>query len=333
MRKTKRDMKSKVRVGILMLLSMIFFRRPIMYVMWFLPRLFDYVFFVYPGRDSDIGGYLPEFMAKGSWFRTQIFFGGIITAPHGKRAGRGFLIGAPSTVRSMVRSREECRILEKKMRQIANIFSIRKIAIAGRAPSIFMRHGFALGDPFVPGERGMVFCTIENLFLVAKKHNISLQNARIVVFGAGRVGVSIADFLLSKGYAVTIVRAQSVFDHENHDLPDDANDILQKADIVIVISAKGSDFHPYMECLKKGVIVIGETHPQISRSLTQGSLYRAGLYLDGLRFIPSLETYSATSIPGCVVEAIVNARYADITSQDVFNDQARAIGFRACAVE
>ena len=333
MKKTERSIRGKIRVGILLFLGAIILRKPALSLMRFLPCFFDYIFFVYPGKESDIGGYLPQFMANGSWYRTQIFFGGIITAAKGNRAGRGFLIGAPSTVRSMVRSKEECLILEQKMRYIANCFSIKKIAIAGRAPSIFLRHDIALEDPFVHGEKGMVFCTIEALYFVMNKHRLSLQNVHIAVFGAGRVGKSIFNYLLSEGCIVTIIRAQSVFDQEEQKLPDDINDVLNKVDVVIVISAKGSDFHPHMRCLKEGVIVIGETHPPIMRSLKQGFLYRAGLSLNGLRFVPALETYSATSIPGCVVEAIVSAQYGNISDQKTFNQRAREIGFYACTVE
>lgn len=122
-----------------------------------LPRFFDYIFFVYPGKESDIGGYLPHFLANTAWCRTQIFFGGIITAPRGEKAGRGFLIGAPSTVRSMVGSENECRLLEEKMKKIAHHYSVKRIAIAGRAPSIFMRHGIVLEKPFVQGKKGNEF--------------------------------------------------------------------------------------------------------------------------------------------------------------------------------
>jgi hypothetical protein len=331
-KKRIRKIQGRIRVGALLLLGIIVLRGPFPLLMRLLPRFFDYIFFVYPGKESDIGGYLPYFLANSAWCRTQIFFGGIITAPPGKKAGRGFLIGSPSTVRSMLRSEVECRILEKKMKKIADCFSVKGIAIAGRAPSIFMHHGIVLEDPFVQGEKGMVFCTIETLYFVAQKHQISLQTANIAVFGAGRVGKSIAEFLSAEGYNVTNIRAQSVFDPEGRKLSNDVNDILRVADIVIVISAKGSDFHPHMKYLRDGAIIIGETHPPIQRPFEKGSIYRAGLSLEGLRFVPALETYSATSIPGCVVEAIVFARYGEIADQKTFNKMARAIGFCACNV-
>ena len=175
----------------------------------------------------------------------------------------------------------------------------------------------------------MVFCTIETLYSVFNKHDLSMEGANIAVFGAGRVGKSISDFLSEGGYAVTSIRSKSVFDENDCKLSSSIGDVLQMADIVIVISAKGSDFHPYMKYLKDNSIIIDETHPSIQRPFKQGTITRASLSLDGLQFIPSLETYSTTNIPGCVIEAIVFSKHGEIADQALFNEKAREIGFRA----
>lgn len=329
MKRNKRGIGGRIRIVILLILGGIILQRPFLFLIRFLPRFFEYVFFVYPGKESDMDGYMPRSFANSKWGRTKIFFGGIITPPRGRGVGRGFLIGAPSTVRSMVRSAEECKILERRMKQIAECFSLKCVAIAGRAPSIFMRHGIPLDRPFVHGEKGMVFCTIEMLYSVAKSHQISLNKVLIAVFGAGRVGKSIADFLVEEGYKVIGVRSQSVFDHDDHKLDHDADEVLATADIIIVISPKGSDFHPYMKHLKDGAIIIGETHPPIQRPFTRGSIYRAALFAEGLQFVPSLETYDTISVPGCVVEAMVVSQHGEITNQHIFNKKAREIGFVA----
>ncbi len=332
MKKAKQGIVWRIRIGILLLLGGIVLRRPFLWVMRLLPQFFDYMFFVYPGKESDMDGYLPRFFTSG-WCRTQIFFGGIITAPKEKNIGRGILIGSPSTVRSMVRSAAECRMLQRRMTALARGFSAKRVAIAGRAPSIFLRHGILLDDPFVHGEKGMVFCTIETLYTVAQKHELSLERVNIAVFGAGRVGKSISNFLSGEGYSVKSIRSRNVFDENDSKLPDGISDVLQTADIVIVISAKGSDFHPYMKYLKDNALVIGETHPPIQRPFRRGTVYRAALSLEGLQFVPSLETYSTTSVPGCVIEAIVVSQHGEITDQALFNEKAREIGFRACNVE
>ena len=333
MKRSKRRLMGKIRMTIMFMLSVTILRGPIFIIIRLLPRIFDYIFFVYPGDERQISAYLPQFMGNAAWFRTRIFFGGIITAPRGKNIGRGFYVGSPLTVRSMVRSEEECRIIMQKLLKIAQQYSIKRVAVAGRAPSIFMWHGLSMEKPFVHGHKGMVFCTIEALNYVAERHQLSLYKAHVVVFGAGRVGTSISDHLAAEGCNVSIIRAQSVFDQDERKLPDDVNDVLKSADIVIVISAKGSDFHPHMKHLKNGAIVIGETHPQISRDFPQGYLYRAGLSVEGLKFVPELATYGSASIPGCIVEAIVCAQCGDISDQKIFNQKARDMGFRACMVD
>lgn len=332
MKKSKKGLLWRIRIGILLLLGGIILRRPFLWVMRLFPRSFDYMFFVYPGKESDMDGYLPRFFTN-EWCRTQLFFGGIITAPKGENCGRGILVGAPSTVRSMVRSDAECRVLQRRMKKISHSFSIKRVAIAGRAPSIFLRHGISLDNPFVHGEKGMVFCTIETLYSVAHKHGLSLEKANIAVFGAGRVGKSISAFLSEEGYAVKSIRSRSVFDEKDSKLSDSISEVLKTADIVIVISAKGSDFHPYMKYLKDNAFVISETHPPIQRPFKRGTIHRAALSMEGLQFVPSLETYSATSIPGCVIEAIVFSKHGEITDQVLFNEKAREIGFRAGNVE
>ena len=128
----KKGIQWRIRIGLLLLLGGIVLRGPFLLVMRFLPRFFDYIFFVYPGKESDMDGYVPRFFTNSQWGRTQIFFGGIITAPKEKKVGRGILIGSPSTVRSMVRSEAECRILEQRMKKIARGFSAKRVAIAGR---------------------------------------------------------------------------------------------------------------------------------------------------------------------------------------------------------
>lgn len=329
MKKTGRGIGGRIRVGVLLLFGGIILRRPFVCIMQFLPHFFDYAFFVYPGKESDMDGYVPRSFANRKWGRTQIFFGGIITSPRDKSVGRGILIGAPSTVRSMVRSHDECKILEQRMRRIAEFFSIKKIAIAGRAPTIFLRHGIKLDTPFVHGEMGMVFCTIETLYTVIQKHGLSLKCVNIVVFGAGRVGKSITNFLSQEGCVVTNIWSYSVFDKDNDRIEDNVIDVVRNATIIIVISAKGSDFYPYMKYVKNGGIIISETHPPMQRPFTRGSTYRAALSLNGMYFMPSLETYDTKSVPGCVVEAIVSAQYGEITDQRLFNIRAREIGFCA----
>lgn len=323
-----------IRFGALLFLGIIVLRRPGIWFTRLLLGRFDYTFFVYPGQESDIRAYVPKFFVKMAYFRTQIFFGGIITSQKDTNIGRGLLIGAPSTVRSMVKSSAECSKLKKRIKKIAQEYSVKRVALAGRAPSIFLRNKVILDDPFVHGRMGMVFCTIVTLQEIVRKHEILLKTSSIVVFGGGEVGRSIVDFLVAENYKVKSVYSKTVFDESDQLLSETAQDVLGEADIVIVISAKGSDFHPCMKWLKDKAIIVGETHPPIRQPFKNGFIYRAAVLADGLKFTPSLHSYGdGKNIPGCLVEAIVVSFFGSIIDQKTFNEKALEIGFRASVIE
>ncbi len=330
--------KTTKRVGEAAQMSWVLFatfvlQKPLLLAANHLPSFFDYVFFVYPGTESDMNGVVPKWFAKNPRFRTQICFGGILTKANTGLSGRGIIVGAPNTVRNMVASEEECILLKQRLEEFANCFSVNAIAIAGRGPSILLHHGIMLDEPFVHGRKGMVFCTIMTLEAVAKKHQMSLQDANIVIFGAGDVGKSIADFLIAEQCKATIVTAQSVFDKSDIHVANSDIDALREADIVIVISAKGSDIYPHMKNLKDGAIIIDDTHPRMLRPFRRGFVYRAALAMDGSWFIPRLPVYGSKSIPGCVVEAMIHATHGEISNQEEFNKVAREIGLRTYGIE
>lgn len=304
-------------------------QKPLLIAANYLPSFFDYVFFVYPGTESDMNGVVPKWFAKNPRFRTQICFGGILTKANTGLSGRGIIVGAPNTVRNMVASEEECILLKQRLQEFADCFSVNAIAIAGRGPSIFLHHNIALDGSFVQGRKGMVFCTIMTLEAVAKKHQVSLQDVNIVIFGAGDVGKSIADFLTVQECKTIIVTAQSVFDKGDIHVENSDIETLREADIIIVISAKGSDIYPHMKNLKDGAIIVDDTHPRMLRPFKRGFVYRAALTMNGSWFIPRLPVYGSKSIPGCVVEAMVHATHGEILNQKEFNIVAREIGLRA----
>lgn len=308
-------------------------QKPMLFIVKYLPSFFDYVFFVYPGTEKDMQGVVPRWFAQNPRFRTQICFGGILTKANTGHSGRGIVVGAPNTVRNMVGSAEECELLKQRLQNFAQCFSADAIAIAGRGPSIFLHHGISLDDPFVHGRRGMVFCTIMTLEAVVKKHEVSLQDSNIVIFGAGHVGESIADFLFAQNCHVRTVTAQSVFDRSDVAVQNRDIDVLREADIIIVISAKGSDIYPHMKHFKDGAIIIDDTHPRMLRPFKRGFVYRAALTMDGSWFIPRLPVYGSKSIPGCVVEAMISSTHGEIVNQAEFNEVARSIGLYAYGIE
>lgn len=330
--------KTTKRVGETAQMSWVLFatfvlQKPLLFTASHLPSFFDYIFFVYPGTEKDMQGVVPKWFAKNPRFRTQLCLGGILTKASTGRSGRGIVVGAPNTVRNMVASAEECELLKQRLQNFAKCFSADAIAIAGRGPSILLHHGIKLDEPFVHGRKGMVFCTIMTLEAVIKKHQMSLQDLNIVIFGAGDVGKSIADFLTGQQCKPTIVTAQSVFDKRDVHVKNSDIESLRGADIVIVISAKGSDIYPHMKNLKDGAIIIDDAHPRMLRPFKRGFVYRAALTMDGSWFVPRLPIYGSRSIPGCVVEAMVSSMYGEIVGQAEFNAIARSIGLYAYGIE
>jgi len=291
------------------------------------PRLFDYVFLVYPGTDKDLDGYAPRWLAKKSVYRSKLSLAGIITKPKGGVIGRGLILVIPNTVRNMLAISSDCVSLKENLQKMAEKLSLKAVAIAGRAPSIFLHHGIELDELFVQGTKGMVFCTIKTVEDVFQKHSLSVEDTKICIFGSGRVGTTIADYLKSYSYNVSLTTANSIFDEKEADTSV-ADISLKNADVVIVISAKGSDIYPYMKHLKDGAIIIDDTHPRMLRPFKRGFVYRASLGIDGLKFTPSLPSYNSDSIPGCVIEAIVQSSSGKIETQQEFNEKATAIGFR-----
>ena len=322
----------KVIFGRSMRMSWIFFatfvlQGPLLIVGKYLPRYFDYIFFVYPGEKRDMRGVVPYWFSRYKYFRTKIFIGGIVTNSEEGFVGRGLIVGAPSTTDSMLSSREEVLALQRNLQKFAQSLSVTAIAIAGRGPSIFVHHKIELDKPFVYGRRGMVFCTVETLRAVSAKHDLSLREQKIVIFGGGYVGKAIGRFLQSQDCSVKTITARSILQNRLA-MRDKDLCLLREADIVIVISARGSDIYPYMKDLKQGVIIIDDTHPRIIRKLKQGHLYRAALCLKGVKFTPPLPVYGKESIPGCAVEAMTQAVYGhSIRTQQSFNEKARRIGF------
>ena len=328
MRKINRKVGRSVRM-IWILFASFVLQKPLLRVGKFFSGRFDYIFFVYPGTKNDMRGVVPQWFCANKKFRTKIFLGGIVTSSKNYSVGRGIVVGAPNTVENMITSREECLILKKELEKIATSFGVKAIAIAGRGPSIFVRHGIRLNEPFVYGRKGMIFCTIETILTVTKKHSISLNKQKIAIFGGGYVGKSIAKFLTDLNCCVSIVTARSIATYEksaqvgNKDI-----DVLSQADIIVVISARGSDIYPYMQYFKDGAIVIDDAHPRMTRKFKRGFTYRAALTMDEAEFVPGLPVYGKKSIPGCVVEAIVTSQFGQITDQVIFNEKARDLGFK-----
>ncbi len=323
----KQKLKKSLRMSLFLFVTLVV-QKPLTFFLSLKYRTFDYVFLVYPGTQRDLDGYCPRWLAN-SIYRNKISFAGVITVPKTQTIGRGVIIVIPNTVKALLRSSDDCLVIKNELQKLAKKLSIKSVAIAGRGPSIFLRHGIELDGLFVPGAMGMVFCTVKSLEDIVKKHFLSVSKSKlkICIFGAGRVGQTISDSLEDLSYNVTIVKINSVFDKNSNVGFKDSKTIISESDIIIVISAKGSDIYPYMKDMKDGAVVIDDTHPRMKKTFDRGFVYRASLSLPGANFLPSLPNYNSDSIPGCVVEAMVKSSQGEFDSQESFNQKANTIGF------
>ncbi len=306
-------------------------RWPIWGMLFFISRLvriFDYLFLVYPGSDSDLDGYCPRWLANSFLFREKPVIGGIISKG---KAGRGLVLVVPNKPFEFGQ-KPIAQKITKRLELVRKITRAKSIALAGQAPGL-VKKTIGLNPPFVEGVKGTVFCIVETLKEVSKREKIH-RNAEIVVVGVGRIGQAVIDYLREQKISVTgidIIRTK-----KGVVLAGKASEILSQAKVVIVLTPKGSDFLPYVKHLKPSAIVIDDTHPKMRKKISQ-AVYKVAVELPGTSFYPRLPGYKKNWIPGCAVEAIVEAANGkgsvSKNSQIEFNKRARKLGFKPILIK
>jgi len=295
-------------------------------------HLFQYLFLVYPGSASDLDGYCPRKLAESGLFRRKPTLGGYVSRGPG---GRGLLLVVPDTVADFTTSDAARKEVSKRLLGISRMSGAKAIALAGQLPGIFVRKGNRLARPFVTGDKGAVFCVMETLSQIIMKHGLDPSRLKIAIVGVGYVGGLLFNAFQDEGYNVAGI--DIVITRHGVALRQDSEVMLRTADIVIVLTPKGSDFLPYIPHLKNGAIIIDDTHPKIKwEEQPEGMLfYKAAVGIGNSRFYPALPGFQANWIPGCAVEAIVAAATGDFCfkSQREFSRLAREIGFFAHMVK
>ncbi|TSC54447.1 MAG: hypothetical protein LiPW31_111 [Microgenomates group bacterium LiPW_31] len=287
---------------------------------------FNYLFLVYPGTDSDLDGYCPRRLAKSWLFSKKPAIGGIISKSVG---GRGLILVVPNTIKEFLFHKDVCEKVMQRLERIKAIVGAKSIAIAGQVPGMLSRHNLFLEKPFVRGNKGTVFCIMETVSEVMKKHNLEPGKFRIILIGVGYVGALLLSSLKEQGHNIVGVDIQ--INRKGIFLPEESRPFLKEADMVIVLTPRGSDFAPYTSDLKTGAIVIDDTHPKITQRPIGVNFYKVAVGLDGVKFYPHLPGYRAEWIPGCAVEAIYSAATGQFngSSQQEFNKRAKELGFFA----
>jgi len=295
-------------------------------------NFFNYLFLVYPGTDSDVYGYckpewLANWLAKSPLFSKRPAIAGIISR---NCAGRGLIFVVPNTSEQFRSDKDVCNKIMKRLNRIRKLIGAKAIAIAGQAPGMIIRNGIPLNEPFVQGNKGTVFCVMETIDQAAKKHGLDPLTASIVIVGVGYSGGLLLKGLRDKGCNAIGVDIE-MKDNGIVALKEDGCVFLPLSDIVVVLTPKGSDFAPYVKYLKKGAIVIDDTHPKITDKPPNVHFYKVAVGIGDTIFYPRLPGYHEDWIPGCAVEAIISTATGKFnnTSQSVFNKEAKKLGFYA----
>ena len=170
---------------------------------------------------------------------------------------------------------------------------------------------------------------------VMERHGLD-RSARIVVFGAGLIGGALIERLQADGHNVAGI--DKTPRHAGIHPLSEAGVVLGDADVVVLLTARGSDFAPYVSRLKDGAVILDDTHPAFPRARLAASggessvtYYKATATRPGLRIVPALPGYGADWLPGCALEGIVlaEARIDGLpASQEEFDVAAERLGFR-----
>ena len=294
--------------------------------------LFDYIFLIYPGDNSDIEGFCPLWLARTPLISRRPLIGGIIT---GK--SRGLLLGVPNTAEEFRSNPETARIVMERVLRIQKLVGAKSVALAGRLPGVLERQGMEIKSPVVMGVKGTLFSVIETINLAAKKHALEPSRTRIGIVGVGNIGQSLLEHLAKQGWNVFGVdmragigantRTGEIFYGQA------ALKALGDADIVVALTPTGADFEPYLKHLRSDAIVLDDTHPMIRKRPKGISFYKVAVGMDGVRFRPKLPGYRRNWMPGCAVEATVVANTLNFDMDQMeFNKAANDLGLRALLV-
>lgn len=288
---------------------------------------FDYIFTVYPGTESDLRGYCHPIVAKTRFIHSKPSLVGIIS--RGEKVGRGLILAIPNVMAEFREKKDTCLEVLGRLAFIRKISGTKAIALAGQLPGVCVRHELSLDKPFVRGNKGTVFCVMETLAEAMRKHKLSVGQARVAIVGVGYVGSLLFDAMKAEGHDVIGVDIE--FRKSGVALKEDGEVLLRIADIVVVLTPKGSDFLPYLCCLRKDAIIIDDTHPKIKEeSQPEGMFfYKVAVGMTGVKFYPPIPGYKADWLPGCAVEAIIASATGEFNgcSQQEFNRRAKELGF------
>ena len=323
--------KKYLRIVLFIFFS-VFLRWPVWLLLFLLKpfHLFGFIFVVYPGSDRDLEPYCPKKIAKSWLFSGKPVIGGFVTK--GQSKSRGLVLVIPDTIQELRGDLKRCQKIIKRIKLIKYLSGAKTIALAGQLPGVFVKNGIELDYPFVKGALGTVFCVLDTVELAIKNLKITKQKINIAQIGVGFVGGLLLDSLKGSGYQATGI--DIVVKEGETVLASNSREILEKADVIIVLTPRGSDFNPYAKWIKKGAVVIDDTHPKIEVKPDNVLFYKVAVGLPGVKFVPALSGYKKDWIPGCAVEGCIASIYGDSSKLNIsqFYELAKKEGFFAHAI-
>lgn len=291
------------------------------------------VFMIYPGQWLELRAYCPGVLLP--VVRTRLVWSRPVPVGAIMQGWRpvGMVTGVPNTQKELVRHREDVAIIQSRLIAFSRKIGARRVSMAGQLPGILKRHGLKRDPMIVAGVFGTVFLVSSCIRRIFTQHDLS-DRAQVTIFGVGMIGSSLIGHLSSEGFNVVGIDQSP----RTNDTPglSEAITILGATDVAVLLSSRGVDFLPYVEFLKKGAVVLDDTHPSfpINRmadvTVPPGvQFYKAVATKPDLRFIPSLPGFESEWIPGCALEAIVLAECGirKLESQSDFDNAASTMGF------
>lgn len=294
---------------------------------------FEKVFVVYPGTDADFKGYFPK------WFRRFL----PIVFPIGFVGKTCIVLATPFSTREFDATPERLREVKQTIKEIAKDLGTKSVALAGRLPSLMFRHGVALEHPFVQGTTGTVYACDSTLEAHIHESGLDASDITVGVLGVGHVGGKLIEHWQTNGFKAIvgydILDRSGQFTDSRVTVSTDPR-VLADVDFLVVLVEEGDQVMAVVPHLKKGCIVLDDTHPMMPRHVRQ-LLEQAGVRCfkvvveNGVRFTPRLPGYQRSWLPGCLIEAFVVAKNGGFRESKAkeFAQIANEVGLQPVRVE
>ncbi len=313
-------------------------------ILWFLVIRFvykpDFVFLVY-GDERHKRACWPKFVER---IIGLIGLIGFLRFKSGHERRRGLIL---ATTKSRDEIFKNPHLALEIVAEAKSRFPSPLIALAGQLPGWIIAASKALpAEPCVTGMLGTCYTVLNSVReaitdrLPEREDGGPWKSVVVAVIGgAGHTGSEVVK-LLAREERVSCVIAldpKNRYDEREGKVWKTSNsEVLVQANLAVVFTGKGDDAKLAVKQLKRGVVVLDDTHPMIGREMVESLRAKlASVYKvtskgggSGLRYLPLLPDFRQGDIPGCLLEALVVSVFGrdSLVSYDVFEQRARSLG-------